>query len=330
MYNNEIKFSLWCDFLERDFISTEFEDLIGSKIINGATSNPAIFKSAICASAAYEKTKKDYKKKSPKELYEILATQDIKMAAQKLLKNYANDDDGFISLEVDPNLYDDSKGSFKEGKRLFNKIKMPNVMIKIPATKNGFEAMSDLMKNGINVNATLIFSRSQAKECLEAFSEGSKAYAKRFPHSTLPKGVISIFVSRFDRLLDPKFKELNLPTQKFGIYNATMIYKDIQDSALDNVRALFASTGVKSNDLAPDYYVKELLYSNSINTAPLETIKSFIKEPADPKQIPSKTKIDEFFASIKDIDYDATCKFLLDDGLKAFCKAFDEILDSLS
>lgn len=331
MYMDDIKFSLWCDFLERDFINGEFLNLIQNSTINGATSNPAIFKSAICSSNAYEEMKNDYKRKSPKELYEILATSDIKNAANKLLKNYADGDDGFVSLEVDPNLYDDSEGTYKEGKRLFNTIKMPNVMIKVPATKAGFEAMSELMKKGISVNATLIFNTSAVNECLEAFKQGSKAYSKRFPGAPLPKGVISIFVSRFDRLLDSKLKEANLEASKYGIYNATKAYKMIENAGFSNVRALFASTGVKGNKLESDYYIKELLYPNVINTAPLDTIKAFIKADHTPKEILEDSVLDKFFADAKnaDIDYDDTCKTLLDDGLKAFCDAFEEILKSL-
>ena len=101
MYMDDIKFSLWCDFLERDFINGEFLNLIQNSTINGATSNPAIFKSAICSSNAYEEMKNDYKRKSPKELYEILATSDIKNAANKLLKNYADGDDGFVTFQID-------------------------------------------------------------------------------------------------------------------------------------------------------------------------------------------------------------------------------------
>ena len=147
----EINFSLWCDFLESDFINLEFTELIQNGTINGATSNPSIFKNAICNSIAYNELKDKFRKKDAKKLYEILATNDIKMAATKLLSNYARGDDGFVSIEVDPNLILASD-IIDEGKRLYNAIKMPNVMIKIPAISPGFEAMSELMKKGIDPN----------------------------------------------------------------------------------------------------------------------------------------------------------------------------------
>ncbi|WP_086291085.1 transaldolase [Campylobacter devanensis] len=324
----DINFSLWCDFLERDFINSEFIELIQNDTINGATSNPSIFKEAICNSQAYSEQKAKFSKRSAKKIYEILATNDIKMAAHKMLANYAAGNDGFVSIEVDPNLILASD-IIDEGKRLYNAIKMPNVMIKIPAISSGFDAMCELMKKGINVNATLIFSKDQAQNCLDAFKEGTKKYSKKFPQTPLPQGVISVFVSRFDRLLDEKLEE----TGKFGIYNATNIYNKIQNAGQRNVRTLFASTGVKSNQLPADYYIKELLYPNSINTAPLDTIKSFIASGEfTPKTIPSSEEIDTFMTKAKEagVDYNKVCSKLLDDGLEAFVAAFDEILISLS
>lgn len=330
MYNN-MKFSLWCDFIEREFIDGEFKALLERNIINGATSNPAIFKNAFSTGKDYAHSIETSKKRYPKEIYELLATQDIKMAACKMIKNYANDDDGFVSIEVDPNFSDDTDATIAEGIRLYNTIKMPNVMIKIPATKDGYEAMSALMAQGISVNATLIFSPEQAKNCLEAFKEGTKAYEKRFINTPLPKGVISIFVSRFDRLLDTKMAQMNLPKSQIGIMNATKIYHIIKDEALCNVRALFASTGVKGNELRADYYVRELMFEDSINTAPIETIREFIRHEADMKIPSSKENIESFFEVVKnaDIDMNAVYRDLLSDGLKAFVTAFDEILNSL-
>ena len=204
-------------------------------------------------------------------------------------------------------------------------------MIKIPATKDGYEAMSALMARGISVNATLIFSPDQAKNCLEAFKEGSKAYTSRFIDTTMPKGVISVFVSRFDRKLDEVMAAKSLPTGQIGIMNAANIYHLIEDFGLENVRTLFASTGVKGGGLRGDYYVRELMYKNSINTAPIETIKEFIKEKAEAKNVPSKENISSFFQIIKnnEIDINVVYKDLLSDGLKQFVSAFDDIMKSL-
>lgn len=329
MYNGN--FSLWCDFVERDFIDSEFKELLEKNIINGATSNPSIFKNAILNSTAYAEQKENFKDKESKEIYEILATTDIRLAAEVMFKNFVNKDDGFISLEVDPNLSFDSKETYKEGKRLNSIIGMPNVMIKIPATKAGFNAMQKLIAKGINVNATLVFSDEQTKNCLKAFENGTEKFKKRFPNANLPKAVISIFVSRFDRMLDEEFEKKGIEKSKLGIINATKCYKIIQDEQLENVRALFASTGVKGDNLEKDYYIKELMFENSINTAPLETIKEFIKNKNDLKQPMSKKEIDDFFDNVTKhgFDMDKIYDKLLDDGLRQFEIAFDEILKSL-
>lgn len=328
----DTKFSLWCDFIERDFINAQFKDLIAKGVINGATSNPAIFKSALLTSKVYKESINRYiKKKTPKELYEILATQDIKASAYKLLTNYANGDDGFISIEIDPKLFDDSVMSLKEGKKLFNSIKMPNVMIKLPACERSYIAMSELVKKGINVNATLVFSQEQVKSCLNAFFKGLKGYKKRYPNAPEPECVISVFVSRFDRALNDKLKAAGIECDKYGIYNATLAYYQIEECGLKNVRALFASTGVKDARLAKDYYIDELLFSHSINTAPLDAIKAFqardhkLKKPAD------KDTISKFFVACQNagIKYESVCKDLFNEGIRSFKEAFDDILVSI-
>ncbi len=325
MYLEKEKFSIWCDFVERDFLKNEFVSLIDGGKINGATSNPAIFKNAFLTSPAYEESKSRLSSKSKKEIYEALAIEDIKIASNVLKPLYEKDDDGFISIEVDPNLCFDAKGTIKEGRKLYKSIDAPNVMIKIPATEAGYEAMEVLISEGININATLIFSPTQAKLCLDAFEKGlSKLEGKK------PKAVISVFVSRFDRLLDPSLPQ-NLKG-KVGIFNASKIYNLIQKRALKEVRCLFASTGVKGDDYPKDYYISELLYPNSINTAPLETIKAFLAtNNASIKTLLDNNKIDKFFAQLKDesVDIESVYDNLLNDGLKAFVKAYNQIIQEI-
>ena len=327
MYIEDLRFSLWCDFVERSFLDGGFVELIKEEIINGATSNPAIFKSAILTSQAYKDDIKALKGKSPKEIYETLAIKDIKKAAEKLLSLYEKNDDGFISIEVDPFLCDDAQGTIDEGKRLFKKIGMPNVMIKVPATKAGYKAMESLIGEGVNVNATLIFSTEQTKNCMDAFSRGIKGFRGK----RLPKAVISVFVSRFDRKLDEKLNKMGLDTSKVGIYNAIKVYSLVQGYGLDNIRTLFASTGVKGDNLPADYYIRKLLLPNSINTAPLATIKSFVSSDETDKEIKVDEKIDLFLEKLdkSGIDLKNVCDELMKEGLGSFKEAFKEILDTL-
>ncbi len=333
MYISSINFSLWCDFVERQFLNDEFETLINDEVINGATSNPAIFYQAFKSSSAYKDDILKLQDKTSKEIYESLAIKDISNGAKKLLKLHEKNDDGFISIEVDPFLANDVKATVEEGRRLFKQINCPNVMIKIPATEAGYEAMETLMSDGINVNATLIFSPKQAKKCLQAFKQGSEQFKITYPNSPLPKAVISVFVSRFDRKLDEVMKKNSLPQSLVGIMNATKIYKMIQNEELENVRCLFASTGVKGDDLEQDYYVTKLLYPNCINTAPLNTIHSFLASGSSLVQDVIKDKdLDSFFKDLEDakIDIQKVYEELMNEGMKAFEEAFAQMLDILN
>ncbi|KIM10349.1 MAG: transaldolase [Sulfuricurvum sp. PC08-66] len=325
MYLEASKFSLWVDFIERHFIASTMRELIAKGIINGATSNPAIFKNAFTTSPAYTQIIETYRGKiSPKAIYEMLATEDIKAAAQELLGCYERGDDGYVSIEVDPTLANDAKATIEEGKRLFATIGQPNVMIKIPATEAGYVAMETLVAQGINVNATLIFSLSEALSCARAFAKGQEQTTAKVDT------VISVFVSRLDRAIDAKLPH-ELQAQA-GITNAAYIYNAIEKMQVKNNRILFASTGVKGNTLITSYYVDNLLAPNSVNTAPLETIEAFVANGQTEMALPlSKEEITDFFATLLeyDIALDKELVKLKQEGLVAFEEAFAAILTAL-
>ncbi|SFV70620.1 Transaldolase [hydrothermal vent metagenome] len=330
MVNRDIRFSLWLDFVERDYLKNEFSSLIEKGIINGATSNPSIFASAITTSPAYKEQLKSLEGKSPKEKYEALAVDDIRTAAQALRSSYDEGNDGYISIEVDPFLSNDTQGTIEEGKRLFAAIGEPNVMVKVPATEAGYAAMTELLSNGISVNATLIFSPKQAQKCLKAMKKGLDDFEASGGGRC--EAVISVFVSRFDRLLDSDLEKEGLEVAKTGIYNAAKIYNLVETNHTPSIRTLFASTGVKGDDLDADYYMRELLAPHSVNTAPLATIEAYITNEASAPKLPiDDAVINGYFTKLSDngFDMDEVYKTLLDDGLVAFEKAFQEMLDSL-
>jgi len=326
MYIEDLKFSLWADFIERDYLDKEFKELIAKKIINGATSNPAIFKNAILNSPAYKEQLDSLSNLSPKEKYEALAIYDITKAADILKPLYMKGDDGFVSIEVDPSLCDDAKATIAEGKRLFKSINRPNIMIKVPATEAGYEAMEELTSVGIPVNATLIFKKSQAIACANAFKRGTYKYAKEV------KTVISIFVSRVDRALDVQLKALGIQEALSGIYNSADIYTTIEQMQVQGCRALFASTGVKGDTLEAHYYIEKLLAYNSVNTAPVDTIMAFYENGKSEKALPIDRELIELhFSKLKEagIDFEAILDQQIIDGLLAFKDAFNDILESL-
>ena len=330
MVNRDIGFSLWLDFVERDFLKNEFSALIEKGVINGATSNPSIFASAITTSPAYKEQLSSLSGKSPKEKYEALAIEDIRTAAQALRPSYDEGNDGYISIEVDPFLSNDTASTVAEGKRLFAAIGEPNVMVKVPATEAGYDAMTELLSTGISVNATLIFSPKQTQRSLKAMKKGLDCFEK--DGGLRAEAVISVFVSRFDRMLDADLEQEGIDVAKTGIYNAAKIYNIIESNHTPSVRTLFASTGVKGDDLAADYYMRELLAPHSVNTAPLATIESFITENIPEPKLPlEENEINGYFTKLADngFDMDAVYSQLLHEGLEAFEKAFQEMLDTL-
>ncbi|MDN5044140.1 transaldolase [Aliarcobacter butzleri] len=323
----EINYSLWCDFIERDFLENRFKEIINKGIIQGATSNPAIFESSITTSVAYKQQLDMLQANNEKTIYEELALTDIKRAAFLLDDLHKKDaDDGFISIEVDPLLCDDAAGTIEEGIRLYSSINAENVMIKIPATDAGYIAMRELTSRGINVNATLIFSPQQAIKCAQALDEGIKDSNKDI------KAVISVFVSRFDRLMDNDLSNKGLQKSKLGIINATKCYYEVTKFQNSNIRTLFASTGVKGNELNPSYYIDNLIYPNSVNTAPLATIEDWLTDgKKEQTAIMSETDCDKYFELLKDkgIKMEEVYEKLLADGLESFKNSFKDLLSKL-
>lgn len=326
MYIKDLKFSLWADFIERDYLDNEFKQLINDGIINGATSNPAIFKNAILNSPAYKEQLATLEHLTPKEKYEALAIYDITKAADILKPLYENKDDGYVSIEVDPYLSGDSVKTIAEGKRLFKTINRKNVMIKVPATEAGYIAMEELTSCGIPVNATLIFKKQQAISCAKAFEKGSLKYGKDVDT------VISIFVSRVDRALDATLAKNGINVALSGIYNTADIYNTIEAMKVPGCRALFASTGVKDDSLPAHYYIDGLLGLNTVNTAPVDTINAFHKNRDKKKALPlSSDVIASHFQKLENIgiDFEKILDTQVSEGLVAFEKAFQDILENL-
>lgn len=321
----DINFSLWCDFIERNFLENKFQDFLNEGIVHGATSNPAIFEQSISTSDAYKQQISMLQANEAKKIYEEVALTDIKRAADIMKPLHEdNEDDGFISIEVDPLLCDDMMGTIEEGTRLATTINKENVMIKIPATEAGYGAMKELTAMGISVNATLIFSPAQAIKCAKALDEGIKKSNK----ST--KGVISVFVSRFDRMCDNEMLIKELPTGKFGIINATKCYHEVEKFGNENIRTLFASTGVKGDDLPASYYIDNLLYPNSINTAPIGAINAWIEQNGQKviPSVPAESECDTYLNMLEKSGISVTKVYnkLLSDGLSAFKDSFKDLL----
>ncbi len=315
--------SIWCDFIERGFLHGEFKELVNKGLIQGVTSNPSIFNQAL-KDTSYLNDIQELKKqgKKPKEIYETLAIEDIKLASEILYPLYEkNPKNGLVSIEIDPFLCNDIDASIDEGVRLWHEIGAKNVMIKVPATKSGYAIMENLMLRKININATLVFTKQQAREVLKAFKKAN----------TQAQGVISIFVSRFDRMIDSKISPYL--RGKYAIANAIDIYRDFLTlDPSNNHRILFASTGVKEkNEIYNDegYYVYPLAFDNCVNTLPLKTLKNIdyksIDKPSDFNCCNILKEIINEDVNIEDIE-----NSLLTDGLKSFEESFKDMLSTLN
>ena len=312
--------SIWVDYLDREFLDTTFKEWVKSGLVNGLTSNPAIFANAL-KKDVYKADFEKLKGKNAKEIYEEIAVKDIQKACDLLESCYDEGNDGYASIEVDPRLINDTKGTVDEALRLIDKIQRDNVMIKIPANEAGVKAMETLAKRGININATLVFSPNQAMKAAEAISKGPRTI----------DGVISVFVSRFDRKLNPLLKEKNLACDRAGFFNAIKIYNQIEELKMPNIRTLFASTGVKQEYLPKDYYVQNLFLPHSVLTLPLDVIEA-IKDKDIEESFHFQTKhIDGFFSFLTPagINMQKVYQELFDEGVEAFEKAFENMLNSI-
>ena len=353
---NKLGQSIWYDYIRRAFITSgELQEWIDQGL-RGITSNPSIFEKAIAGSADYDQELQELAKQdlSVKEVYEALALKDIALAADLMRPVYDETagKDGFVSLEVSPELAHDTEGTIAEAKRLFESLKRPNVMIKVPATKEGLPAITELIASGINVNVTLIFSVENYRQVVEAFLQGMEKLAQNGP--TTPSGVkvdrigsvASFFVSRVDTAVDAELEKIGNDSLKgkIAIANAKNAYAEFRKffsgkrwEALSQKgarvqRPLWASTGVK-NPLYPDtMYVDQLIGADTVNTVPPATLNSFldhgtVAQTLDKGLEEAQSQLQEL--AKLGIDLQAITAQLQKDGVAAFASAFQSLMSSI-
>lgn len=348
--------SIWYDYIRRSFITSgELQALI-EEGLRGETSNPSILEKAIAGSSDYDQDLKALveQNKSVNEIYEALALKDIAMAADLFRPLYDKTDgrDGFISLEVSPTLANDTKGTIREARRYFLTLGRPNVMIKVPATKAGIPAITELIGAGVNVNVTLMFSIEQYTAVAEAYLKGLEMLAAGGP--SIFKGhrvdrvasVASFFVSRVDTAVDPELeKKGNTALQgKIAVANAKLAYdefrktfkgkrwKKLADMGARVQRCLWASTSTKNPAYSDTLYVDSLIGPDTVNTVPPATYKNFrdhgkvsltlTKGVAQAKQDLEKLRR-------LGIDLKAVTNNLLKEGVAQFADSFKTLMASI-
>jgi len=304
--SQQYKQSVWLDYIRRSLIAKgDLRRLVEEDGLGGVTSNPAIFEKAISAGDEYtadiEQTSKD-PSLDAKAVFERLAVKDIQDAADVLRPVYDRTAtiDGYVSLEVAPDLASDTAGTMAEARRLWKMVGRPNVHIKVPATPEGIPAIRTLISEGINVNITLLFARSAYEAVAQAFIEGLEARAAAGGDLKHVASVASFFVSRIDTLVD-SWIDTKLKTAtgadkatleglrgKVAIANAKLAYQSykkifagprweaLAKKGAQVQRVLWASTGTKNPNYSDVMYVEELIGPDTVNTVPPDTQPSVV------------------------------------------------------
>jgi transaldolase/glucose-6-phosphate isomerase len=358
----EIGQSIWLDNLSRHLMdSGELKRLIEEDGLTGITSNPTIFQKAISGSKDYDASLRAFLKKrtlDEKELFWGLAFEDISRAADMLLPVYqrSGGKDGFVSIEVSPDLAYDTEKTIGEAKRLFSTLGKKNVLIKVPATKPGLPAIERLTAEGINVNVTLLFSVNRYEEVMEAYLRGLESRVRQSQPTRQISSVASFFVSRVDTLAD-KLLEARLSSAsseaekqkikslfgKAAVANAKLAYKKykavfsgsrflaLKGSNLQ--RILWGSTGTKNPKYSDIKYVQELIGPESINTVPEATLKAFMDHGQARVTIhESLEEAERLFGELKSagVDINQVTDVLEKEGVKLFSDSFFSLLKEIA
>lgn len=342
--------AIWLDYIDRDLLVTDGLRKLVKDGVRGVTSNPTIFEKAIADSPDYleELAEAAMAGETAADIYEILVLDDIQRALDLLYPVYEETEglDGYVSLEVDPLLADDTEGTVAEARRLFDEIDRPNLLIKVPATPAGIPAIEQLIGEGINVNVTLIFSQAHYEEAAKAYIRGLEKRVEGGEAVAHCASVASLFVSRMDVAVDELLEEMgeeNLQG-KIAIANAKMVYQRFLDifsgerwealaaQGARVQRPLWASTSTK-NPIYPDtLYVERLIAPHTVNTMPPRTLEAFRDHGMVAITIySSMQKARQYLARLDTlgIDIGGVAEDLQEEGVKKFADSFESLLETI-
>jgi len=344
--------SVWIDFLSREFV--EKGDLQGliDQGVRGVTSNPTIFQGAIADGDDYDEQLREVLKDEtePKEVFLQLAVRDIQGACDLLEQVHDKESgrDGWVSLEVDPNLAHDAESTIAEAKRLRELVDRRNLFVKIPATKEGLTAIEESIAAGVPINVTLIFSLERHREVAEAYLRGLERLAEDGGDLGKLASVASFFVSRVDTEADKRLDEIGGHDElkgKLAVANAKLAYQTYKEvfsgerwEALEakgasSQRCLWASTSTKNEDYRDTIYVEELVGRDTVNTMPRELVEAVldhgeIRPNAIEEDLEGARKVlDDLKAA--GVDYDEVVETLEREGVEKFAKSFKDLFSDV-
>ncbi|MBX3093509.1 MAG: transaldolase [Cryobacterium sp.] len=348
--------SIWLDDLSRDrIVSGGLAKLIEERHVVGVTTNPTIFANALAGGSSYDEHVAELAKADASvtdAVFEI-TTDDVRQACDIFRPVYdaSGGLDGRVSIEVEPGLARDTAGTIAQGLSLWKTVDRPNVMIKVPATAEGLEAIAELTGQGVSVNVTLIFSLERHREVINAYLTGlERAKAAGIDLSTI-RSVASFFVSRVDTEVDSRLESIGTSEAlalkgRSGIANARLAYQ-VFEQAFSSERArgllgagahvqrpLWASTGVKDPALKDTLYVEELVASDTVNTMPEKTMEAAF----DHGEIRGDTVTGAYASANATLDalhelgvsYDEVTDLLEREGIEKFNASWDDLLSTVS
>ncbi len=355
--------SYWLDNLSREMISSgELKRRIEKEGLRGNTSNPSIFQKAISSGEFYNEQIATYKKEGlkPEEIFEKIAIKDIQDACDLMEPTFRDSGgvDGFISLEVSPDLARDTKNTMKEARRLFQSVDRPNCFIKIPGTKEGIPAIEEMLYEGININITLLFSVESYEKVAEAYIKAMERRLRDDKEIDKVKSVASVFLSRIDVLVDKQLKEkintdlngddkilaVNL-LGRAGIAVAKNTYQSflqifsgdrwekLKSRGCSVQRPLWASTSNKTEGYSDVRYFNPLIGPDTVNTMPDDTIEA-VKDHG--KIIPNTIlkNVEEAGSVLSNlervgINMQKVYSQLVEEGIEKFAVAYDKLLGAI-
>jgi transaldolase len=349
---SELGQSVWIDFLSREMLqSGGLERLMREDAVVGVTSNPTIFQKAISQGDLYDEQIRACLSETddPKEIFWKLAERDIGEACDLLrpVWDAGRGQDGYVSIEVDPNLASDTEATIEEAQRLHDQIDRPNLFVKIPATKEGLPAIEEMIARGRNINVTLIFSLERYAEVAEAYIRGLERLVESGGEAPKAASVASFFVSRVDTEADKRLDEIGGRDElkgKLALANAKLAYQRYKEifrgerweklaaAGATKQRCLWASTSTKNPAYRDVMYVEELIGPETVNTMPEETIEAF--QDHGEVELTLERGIDEaerLFEQLSEagVDYDDVVRVLEEEGVQKFADSFSELLDGI-
>ena len=352
--------SLWLDYIQRGLLTSgEFQQLIDNDGICGVTSNPAIFEKAMVEHDDYDAAIKHLHDSDANIVYEQLAIEDLQRAADRLNPVYESTQgrDGYVSFEVSPQLAYDTDATVAEARRLWAALNRPNSLIKVPATLAGVAAIQQLTAEGINVNATLLFSLQRYLEVAQAYISGLEMRSAKGEALTSAASVASFFLSRIDTLVDSqldavakadaqpaRLKQAQALRGQAAIASARLAYQDYKRlfagarwqrlvaMGASTQRLLWASTSTKDPSYSDIKYVEALIGSDTINTLPMETVAAYRDHGQPAIRLEDHIeKAQQVIDSLDDVglDLNAITDQLEKEGVQKFSAAYNTLFDNL-